>query len=128
MTTDTSTTPAIDISSIDTYLAAWNERDDTARAELVEASLGADLWYRDPVLEADGRDAFAAALGAVQQQFPGFVMRRTSAVDGHHDIVRFNWAFGAPGGLPALAGVDVAELDADGRLHRIIGFAGETIA
>ena len=33
-----------------------------------------------------------------------------------------------PGEAPAFAGVDVAKYDADGKLHRIIGFAGETIA
>jgi hypothetical protein len=127
-TTNDTTTAPVDTAVIDTYLAAWNERDDDARAALVEAALGADLWYRDAMLEADGRDAFNAVLGAVQAQFPGLVMRRTSVVDAHHDLVRFNWAFGAPGEEPAVAGVDVAKFDADGKLHRIIGFAGETIA
>ena len=127
-TTNDTTTASVDTTVIDTYLAAWNEPDDDARAALVEAALGADLWYRDAMLEADGRDAFNAVLGAVQAQFPGLVMRRTSAVDAHHDLVRFNWAFGAPGEEPAVAGVDVAKFDADGKLHRIIGFAGETIA
>ena len=122
-TNDTPTAP-VDTTVIDTYLAAWNEPDDDARAALVEAALGADLWYRDAMLEADGRDAFNAVLGAVQAQFPGLVMRRTSAVDAHHDLVRFNWAFGTPGEDPAVAGVDVAKFDADGKLHRIIGFAG----
>ena len=127
-TTNDHTTASVGTTAIDTYLAAWNEPDDDARAALVEAALGADLWYRDAMLEADGRDAFNAVLGAVQAQFPGLVMRRTSAVDAHHDLVRFNWAFGAPGEDPAIAGVDVAKFDADGKLHRIIGFAGETIA
>ena len=127
-TTNDPTTASIDTTAIDTYLAAWNEPDDDARSALVESALGADLWYRDAMLEADGRDAFNAVLGAVQAQFPGLVMRRTSAVDAHHDLVRFNWAFGAPGEEPAVAGVDVAKFDAEGKLHRIIGFAGETIA
>jgi hypothetical protein len=128
MTTTNDTARPVDTTTIDTYLAAWNEPDDAARAGLVEAALGADLWYRDAMLEADGRDSFNAVLGAVQAQFPGLVMRRTSAVDAHHDLVRFNWAFGAPGEEPMIAGVDVAKFDADGKLHRIIGFAGETIA
>ena len=128
MTTTNDTARPVDTTTIDTYLAAWNEPDDAARAALVEAALGADLWYRDATLEADGREAFNAVLGAVQAQFPGLVMRRTSAVDSHHDLVRFNWAFGAPGEEPMVAGVDVAKFDADGKLHRIIGFAGETIA
>lgn len=126
-TTSTTDNPADATSVVDTYLSTWNETDAGRRAELISASLGADLWYRDPMLEADGRDAYDAMIGAVQAQFPDHVMRRTSAVDAHRDLVRFNWALGAPGADPVFAGLDVAKLDADGKLHRIIGFSGETI-
>ena len=111
---------------VDTYLAAWNETDDEARAALIERVLGADLWYRDSVLEADGRDSFCAALGGVQQAYPDHVMSRTSVIDTHHDLVRFNWAVGVPGAQPTFVGVDVAKFDGDGRLNRIIGFFGTT--
>jgi hypothetical protein len=114
--------------TVDAYLATWNETDPAKRAALIERSLGADLWYRDPMLEADGRDAYDGMIAAVQSQFPGLVMRRTSPIDGHRDLVRFNWALGVPGEAPVFAGLDVAKTDADGKLHRIIGFAGETIA
>jgi len=117
-----------DTTAIDSYIALWNETDDAKRAELAEAALGADLWYRDPMLEADDRDSFSATVKFVQENFPGHVMTRTSEVDAHHDLVRFNWALGVPGEVPVLAGVDVAKYDADGKLHRIIGFAGETVA
>ena len=104
-------------------------RDGKQVAALIPDFLGPHVFAHFlAMLEADGRDAFNAVLGAVQAQFPGLVMRRTSAVDAHHDLVRFNWAFGTPGEDPAVAGVDVAKFDADGKLHRIIGFAGETIA
>jgi hypothetical protein len=112
---------------VETYLATWNETDPAKRVALIQASLGADLWYRDPLLEADGLDAYDAMIAGVQAQFPGLVMRRTSPVDGHRDLVRFNWAFGVPGEAPAVAGVDVAKYDGDGKLHRIIGFTPETI-
>jgi hypothetical protein len=129
-TTDTTTpdTTRPDTAAVvDTYLAAWNETDGARRATLVRQALGADLWYRDPLLEADGLDAFDGVLAAVQGQFPGHVMTRTSAIDGHRDVVRFNWALARPGEPPVFAGLDVAKLDADGKLHRIIGFAGDEI-
>jgi hypothetical protein len=126
--TDTATTPtAPDTTVIDTYLSTWNETDPAERRRLIEASLGADLWYRDPLLEADGLDAYDAMLAAVQTQLPGLVMTRTSGVDGHHDVVRFTWALGAPGAEPTFAGLDVAKFDADGKLHRIIGYAGDVV-
>jgi hypothetical protein len=126
--TTTETLPATAVETIDTYVAAWNETDPAARSTLVERALGADVWYRDPMLEADGRAAFDAMVAAVQAQFPGLVMRRTSDVDAHHDLVRFTWALGAPGAEPAVAGVDVAKFDGDGRLHRIIGFTPAELA
>ena len=125
MSNDTAETTAVE-TVVDAYLETWNETDAAKRAGLIEQSLGADLWYRDPMLEADGRAAFDAMVAAVQAQFPGLVMRRTSDVDAHHDLVRFTWALGAPDTEPFVAGVDVAKFDADGRLHRIIGFTPAT--
>ena len=127
MSTDTTDTTALE-TVVDAYLATWNETDAAARQALIEQSLGADLWYRDPMLEADGLDAYDGMIAAVQAQMPGLVMTRTSPIDAHRDVVRFNWALGAPGETPVFAGLDVAKTDADGKLHRIIGFAGETIA
>ena len=124
----TSTEPTTDTTAIDSYVAAWNETDETKRNELLAAAVSEDLWYRDPMLEADSRDAFSAVLAFVQENFPGHVLTRTSDVDGHRDLVRFNWALGLPGEEPAFAGLDVAKFDTEGKLHRIIGFAGETIA
>jgi hypothetical protein len=127
MSTDTAATPTAVETTVDAYLQTWNETDPAARAALIEQALGADLWYRDPMLEADGREAYDAMIAAVQAQMPGLVMTRTSPIDAHRDLVRFNWALGAPGEAPVFAGLDVAKTDADGRLHRIIGFAGDTI-
>jgi hypothetical protein len=127
MSTDTADLTTLE-RTVDAYLQTWNETDAAARAELAAHALGADLWYRDPLLEADGLEAYGAMIDAVQAQMPGLVMTRTSPIDAHRDVVRFNWALGAPGEAPVFAGLDVAKTDADGRLHRIIGFAGETIA
>ena len=125
-TTPTETTTAETV-AIDNYVAAWSETDDAKRSELLAASVSEDLWYRDPMLEADSREAFSSVLAFVQENFPGHVLTRTSAVDGHRDLVRFNWALGKPGEAPAFTGVDIAKFDDEGKLHRIIGFAGESI-
>jgi len=117
----------IDVTAIDTYLSTWNETDTVKRAELIGASLADDLWYRDPMLEADGLTAYDQMIAAVQAQFPGLEMRRTSGVDGHRDLVRFTWALGAPGAEPTFAGLDVAKFDEHGKLHRIIGFVGNDV-
>ena len=127
MSTDTADLTTLE-RTVDAYLQTWNETDAAARAELAAQALGADLWYRDPMLEADGLEAYGAMIDAVQAQMPGLVMTRTSPIDAHRDVVRFNWALGAPGEAPVFAGLDVAKTDAEGKLHRIIGFAGEAIA
>jgi hypothetical protein len=128
MSTDTTADLTTLERTVDAYLQTWNETDPAARAELAAQALGADLWYRDPMLEADGLEAYGAMIDAVQTQMPGLVMTRTSPIDAHRDVVRFNWALGVPGEAPVFAGLDVAKTDADGKLHRIIGFAGEAIA
>ena len=127
MSNDTTETTALE-TVVDAYLETWNETDADKRAGLIEQSLGADLWYRDPMLEADGLEAYDGMIAAVQAQMPGHVMARTSPVDAHRDVARFNWALGVPGAAPTFAGVDIVKTDADGKLHRIIGFAGDTIA
>jgi hypothetical protein len=65
---------------------------------------------------------------ALHQQFAGHAFRRVSAIDAHHEHVRFAWELVAPDGRVALAGMDVGELAADGRLRRIVGFFGELTA
>ena len=127
MSNDTTETTALE-TVVDAYLETWNETDAAKRAGLIEQSLGADLWYRDPMLEADGLEAYDGMIAAVQAQMPGHVMARTSPVDAHRDVARFNSALAGPGEAPTFAGVDIVKTDADGKLHRIIGFAGETIA
>src|SRR3954454_16740641 len=44
-----------------------------------------DARYVDPLAAADGREAIASMIGAVQQQFPGFGYRLAGPVDGHHN-------------------------------------------
>ncbi len=118
----TTTATATEVEQIvDRYLAAWNETDAAARRELIARTWIADGTYLDPLLSGAGHDDINAMMGAAQPQFAGLHFRRTSAVDAHHDVVRFSWALG-PEESPALAGVDFGVVADDGRFRSITGF------
>ena len=115
----------MDTTTIDTYLAAWNETDAERRAQLVEQAWSAEGTYVDPMLEATGRAGIAEMAAGVHAAYPGHQFRRTTQIDGHHDLVRFGWELVAPDGTITVAGIDVAELDEDGRLRSVAGFFGD---
>jgi hypothetical protein len=110
--------------TVDTYLAMWNEPDTARRAELIRTAWAEAGHYVDPLLEAEGHAALSEMVAAVHGQYPGHRFRRTSAVDTHHDQLRFGWELVAPDGSITVGGVDVGILAADGRLTRITGFFG----
>ena len=111
--------------TVDLYLEAWNEEDAVRRGQLVAQAWSPDGHYVDPLLEAAGHEAVAGMAAAVHSQVPGHRFVRTSAVDAHHDRVRFGWQLTAPDGAVAVAGIDVGELAGDGRLLSITGFFGD---
>ncbi len=110
--------------TIDTYLAAWNEADPARRADLVAQVWATDGRLIDPPLAAEGHIGIANMAAALQSQFPGHRFRRASGIDTHHDQLRFAWELVGADGSVALAGLDVGELAEDGRLRRITGFFG----
>ena len=111
--------------TVDTHLAGYCEADPARRRALLDQVWAADGELVDPPLEGRGPEAIAALVDAVLQHFPDHRFRRTSEVDVHHDHARYAWELVGPDGTVAVAGLDVATLDADGRLTRIIGFFGE---
>jgi len=108
---------------VEKYLAAWNETDPAKRRALVDEVWAADGRYTDPMADATGRAEIDGLIGAVQQQFAGFVFTLGGVVDAHHDQARFTWQAGPAGAAePVVIGFDVAVCDADGRLGRVYGF------
>ncbi len=104
------------------YLDCWNEPDPTARAALVERHWTADARYVDPLVVADGREQITATIGAVQEQFPGFVFTPVGPSDTHHDLTRFRWGLGPAGAEPVVVGFDVVRTDEAGRIVSVAGF------
>jgi hypothetical protein len=111
--------------AVDTYLAMWNETDLTRRAAHIAQAWTGDGRYADPALQASGHEALSDMVAGVQARFPAHRFRRISAIDVHHDQLRFGWELVAPDGAVVVAGIDVGELAPDGRLRRITGFFGE---
>jgi SnoaL-like domain len=104
------------------YIDTWNATDPAARRAAVDQLYTEDARYVDPLGAADGREAIAAVIGAVQQQFPGFSFRLAGPVDGHHNQARFGWELGPVGAEAPIVGFDVAVSDDAGRIQTVLGF------
>ena len=104
------------------YIDTWNETDPSARRAAVDQLYAEDARYVDPMAAAEGREAIASMIGAVQDQFPDFRFRLAGPVDAHHNQARFGWELGPNGGEAPIVGFDVAVTDDDGRLQTVLGF------
>jgi hypothetical protein len=110
--------------TVNAYMAAWNEADENKRKALVEQCWADDGLYCDPVSEGRGREALLKIIAGMHAQQAGARIDLTSAIDQHHNQVRFAWSFVGADGKTAIEGIDVGELAADGKIGRIIGFWG----
>jgi SnoaL-like domain len=104
------------------YIDTWNETDPSARRAAVDQLYTEDARYIDPLAVADGPEAIASMIGAVQQQFPEFSFRLAGPVDGHHNQARFGWELGPAGSPAPIVGFDVAVSDDSGRIKSVLGF------
>ncbi|MBU3067442.1 nuclear transport factor 2 family protein [Nocardia sp. NEAU-G5] len=107
---------------VEGYLAAWNATEPQARQALVASVFAEDAGYTDPLVAVAGHAGLEATIAAVQGQFPGLEFSLGGPVDAHHDIARFTWHLGRPGGEPLVIGFDVAVIGADGRITQVLGF------
>lgn len=109
--------------SLELMLAAWNESDPALVRGHLDQALAPDVHFVDPSIDIVGVDAFEANVHEVHAQLPDAVYSRTSAVDEHHRHHRYHWAIHQHGEL-LLAGFDVAILNDDGLVEKVIGFFG----
>src|SRR6478609_6101285 len=111
-------------SMIDRHLAAYCDPDAARRAEAIREIWTANGRLVDPPLEARGHQGIADQAATLLSQFPQHSFERSTAVDAHHNFLRYGWRLRGPDGTAVLEGVDFAELDVDGRLARVVGFFG----
>lgn len=107
---------------VDRFLGCWNDTDPRSRRAAIQDLFAADATYVDPMGAVTGPAAIDGFIAAMQAQFPGYVLTRLGAVDGHHEQARFGWEAAPPGGPAAVAGSDVIVLGPDGRIAQVFGF------
>jgi hypothetical protein len=111
---------------IDEYFSMWNEDDAERRAAIASRCFAESATYVDPLADVVGPAAISHMVGELRASHPGYSLRLGSAIDEHHDRLRFEWEIlDADGGL-YLAGVDCVVVAPDGRLAAVTGFFGAT--
>ena len=106
------------------YLTLWNVPDPTERRQRLEA-WHPQARYRDPLMEAEGRDALAAMVTSAREQLPALAFCLNGTPDGHGPFVRFSWTLEPEHGPSVAVGTDVVRLDELGRIAEVIGFLDE---
>lgn len=109
---------------VDRWLAAYGEPDAARRLAVIRDSWHPEGRLVDPPLEARGHQGISDQAATLQAQFPGHRFQRTTAVDAHHQFLRYGWRLLDAKGAAVLDGIDVVELDVDGRMLKVVGFFG----
>jgi hypothetical protein len=111
-------------SLIDSHLAAYGDPDSTRRAAVVQRIWATGGQLIDPPLAATGHAQISQQADQLLSQFPGHRFVRSSGIDTHHGMARYAWQLLGPAGAVVLEGIDIAQVDAHGRLTQVIGFFG----
>jgi len=105
------------------YIAAWNERDQKRRRDLIAKTWADGGGYVDAHRRGEGHDGIDAMIDTAQRRFPGYQLRLVSGIETHNGYVRFSWAAGGSEQAPLyLAGTDFAVVSGDGRFQTVTGF------
>lgn len=108
--------------TVQRYLAIWNEPDAAQRARLIAELWSADARYTDPLADVRGHEGISGLVGAVQQHYPGHRFEPHGSVDAHGRHLRFSWELRDASGRGVARGTDFAELLDDRRLRSVTGF------
>ena len=106
------------------YAAAWGDADLASRRRLLERVWADKGTYTDPTVQLQGREALVQHISTFLDKLPGARIVPTTHVDAHHNGFRFGWRIVSASGTALSEGLDYGELDATGRITRIVGFFG----
>ena len=111
-------------SAVTTYVRAWHERSEAVRRRLLEESWADHGVYADPGTTIEGRNALIAVIAEFHDERPDVRIEIRSRIDGFGRHFRFVWATVDGSGAVLREGIDVGQLDEDGRIASITGFFG----
>ena len=109
--------------SFNAMLAAWNEHDPELIRSHLDKALAPDAIFADPDNYTVGVDEFEAMVQRFRTKWPNARSERTSGFDTHHNRYRYKWLVTVAEGQ-SLPGMDVVEVDDQGRVVRVDGFFG----
>lgn len=107
------------------YVAAWNEDNPDKLAAILEACWAEQGMVISNYETVVGRRGLYERILAFRRANPGSRGYLTSNIEHHHDIFRFTAITVKPDGRCYSPALDVGELDASGRIERIVTFYHE---
>jgi hypothetical protein len=114
-------------SSIEAYVAAWNEHDAGQRARLIEQACAENLRMRTPGKLIEGRTELEALIADFQRRHPGKRAVLSSAIDVQGNV--FRYAGIVEGSAIARGGetLEAGECADDGRICLLLSFVGTAL-
>jgi hypothetical protein len=107
--------------AIEQWFAAWNERDDAARAALLETSASGDVRFADAHGLTTGVDDLSGHIAGALAFMPGLSLAQRGALRMVHDVALVEWAFVDASGVERMRGTNVVRFAPDGRIADVTG-------
>ena len=101
----------------------WNETDPEKIRGHLETAVTADFEFCDPLHFHVGYDGLEANVRALRAEHRDASFAAASAIDQHHNRLRYNWEF-RKGRHLVFVGLDIVTMADNGLIQRIDGFFG----
>ncbi|MCL9795046.1 nuclear transport factor 2 family protein [Frankia sp. AgKG'84/4] len=103
---------------------AWAVSGTDQRAAVLAEVCSPDVDYVNPLKGASGIQELAELISEVTATYPGHLPARTSGLDTHHDVARYEWVLRDRAGQVVLGGVEIIRFTPDVRITDVISFFG----
>jgi hypothetical protein len=105
------------------YFLMWNETDPSKIRGHLERAVTPDFEFCDPLHFHLGYDGLEANVQRTRAEHPDAHFAPSTAIDQHHNRLRYNWEF-RKGGRLVVVGLDIVTMAENGLIQRIDGFFG----